>query len=152
MSNYKYYTKEGNQYTLKIQKVFIIIIATLILGVAFLLFVINTNTTNILIGLMFIALAALVFLRTTASTIIDTDAKQVIVKAFSFSESVAYNFSDYDGINQMSVSNYGVKGTSTVGLRFLVNGKAKEVKLLQSFMTTKTLHEVVKETEQIMGL
>jgi hypothetical protein len=152
MANYKYYIQNGNQFTLKVQKKFIIIISLLVSGVAILLFTLNPDTPNILIGFLFLALAALVFLRTTSSTIIDTTAKQIIVKQFSFSQAVTYNFNDYEGINSMTVSNYGVKGTSLVGLRFNVNGKEKEVKLLQSFMATKNLHEVVKETEQIMGL
>jgi hypothetical protein len=152
MENYKYYIQQGNQYSLKVQKGFLYIMIALVLGVAMLLFTIAANATNILIGLMFVALAILLFLRTSASTIINIDAKQIVVKAFSFSQPKIFHFKDYDGINQMSVSNYGVKGTSTVGMRFIVDGKAKEVRLLQSFMTTKQLYEVVKETEQIMGL
>jgi hypothetical protein len=152
MENYKYYIQQGNQYSLKVQKGFLYIMIALVLGVAMLLFTIAANATNILIGLMFVALAILLFLRTSASTIINIDAKQIVVKAFSFSQPKIFHFKDYDGINQMSASNYGVKGTSTVGMRFIVDGKAKEVRLLQSFMTTKQLHEVVKETEQIMGL
>jgi hypothetical protein len=152
MKNYKYYIQQGNQYSLKVQKGFLYIMIALVLGVAMLLFTIAANATNNLIGLMFVALAILFFLRTTASTIIDIDAKQIVVKAFSFSQPKIFHFKDYDGINQMSVSNYGVKGTSTVGMRFIVDGKAKEIRLLQSFMSTKGLHEVVKETEQIMGL
>jgi hypothetical protein len=152
MENYKYYIQQGNQYSLKVQKGFLYIMIALVLGVAMLLFTIAADATNILIGLMFVALAILLFLRTSASTIINIDAKQIVVKAFSFSQPKIFHFKDYDGINQMSVSNYGVKGTSTVGMRFIVDGKAKEVRLLQSFMTTKQLYEVVKETEQIMGL
>jgi hypothetical protein len=152
MENYKYYIQQGNQYSLKVQKGFLYIMIALVLGVAMLLFTIAANATNILIGLMFVALAILLFLRTSASTIINIDARQIVVKAFSFSQPKIFHFKDYDGINQMSVSNYGVKGTSTVGMRFIVDGKAKEIRLLQSFMSTKGLHEVVKETEQIMGL
>lgn len=152
MTNYKYYTQNGNQYTLKVQKVFITIMTLIVLGVAVMLFTINPNKTNNLIGLAFVAFAALIYLRTTASTVIDKGAKQIIVKPFSFSKPTTYEFKDYDGINNLSISNNGLKGTSTVGLRFIVNGKEKEVKLLQTFMSTKGLHEVVKETESIMNL
>jgi hypothetical protein len=152
MTKYKYYVQQGNQYTLKVQTGFITIVSLLLVALAVLLFTLNPDRPSILIGLLFLGMAALVFLRTTASTIIDTSARQIIVKQFSFSQPVTYYFKDYEGINSMTVSNYGVKGTSLVGLRFNVDGKEKVVKLLQSFMATKSLHEVVKETEKIMGL
>jgi glucan phosphoethanolaminetransferase (alkaline phosphatase superfamily) len=152
MEKYKYYTQEGNRYTLKVQKGLFIIAGLLICSIAIVLFTIKPDAVNILMGVVFLALGALVFLRITSSTIIDTASRQVIFKSFSFSKPMHFEFKDYEGFNNTTISNYGVKGTSLLGLRFNVNGKAKEVRLRQGFMSTKGLHEVLKETEQIMGI
>ena len=154
MQTLKYYIQEDGQYRLKNQKLAFIIFGSLIIagGIALGINYPPEKPANLYIAIILILVGILIFLRSTAKVLLDVNAQYVSLQPFSFSKPKILYFKDFDGFNVLHITQLGIKGTSTVGMLFIVNGKKKEVKLRQTFMTTKSLHKVVKETEQIMGL
>jgi uncharacterized membrane protein YfcA len=152
MSSYNYYTQEGNQFTLKVQRIYLAIMSFALGVIGFVCFYFaKGEIPTILIGIMFYAFGALVFLRTTSKTIIDTKTKTVTHQPFSFSKPMQFDFKDMDGFDSLSNYSGGIKASTIVGLTFLKGGKRKVINLRQGFMSTKGLHDVVKETQQIIN-
>jgi uncharacterized membrane protein YfcA len=148
---YNYYTQQGNEYTLKVQKTYLTIMSVAVAAIGILCFYFaKGEIPAILVGIMFFAMAALIFLRTTAKTVIDTKAKTVSHQPFSFSQPMIFDFKDMDGFDSLTSYSGGIKASTAVGLTFLKDGKRKAINLRQGFMSTQGLHDVVKETEQII--
>jgi hypothetical protein len=148
---YNYYTQQGNEYTLKVQKGYLTIMSMAVAAIGMVCFYFSKGEIpTILIGIMFFAFAALIGLRTTAKTVIDTKAKTVTHQPFSFSPPMVFDFKDMDGFDSLTNYSGGIKASTTVGLTFLKDGKRKAINLRQGFMSTQGLHDVIKETEQII--
>jgi uncharacterized membrane protein YfcA len=151
MTNYNYYTQQGNEYTLKVQKGYLTIMSMVVAGIGLVCFYFaKGEVPTILIGVMFFAMAALIFLRTTAKTVIDTKSKKISHQPFSFSQPMVFDFKDMEGFDSLTSYSGGIKASSTVGLTFTKDGKRKAINLRQGFMSTQGLHDVVKETEEII--
>ena len=158
MSLFKYYKYENGHYTLINQKTRFLITSVILILAAVSAFFPNPNSIlyfgkySIIGSIVLILLASFNFLRTTKKIHINPKAGYVSRQQFYFSKPELLYFKDFDMLHILHLTSFGIKTTSIVDMRFNINNIEQRINLRETLLSTKSLQEIVDETQQIMKL
>ncbi|MGO4293305.1 hypothetical protein [Chitinophaga sp. RAB17] len=154
MSNYKYFTQEGNKFHLKTSMSTAVVRSVVCLAIgATLYFIIPAEKKiGIWAALLFLIFALINLLKTTKKLTIDPNAKTVIHKNHALSGEVIYHFDNFDNFYVLSSRYLFITLDSTAFFIFDQNGNEKRVPIVVGLFSKQPAQNAINEVTEIMGI
>jgi len=156
MTQYNYFTQEGNKFHLKSKTSTAVIRAVICLAIAVILYFLIPSEKKI--GAwgagLFVVLALINILRSTKKLTIDIAAKTILHKNNALSGGVTYRFDEFVRFYVLT-SSYLFKFITMDSTAFLVfdqNGREKQVPIVVGIFSTRPAQKAVNEVGDIMGI
>lgn len=156
MKELKKFKQEGNIYSLKMTQsatYVLVIFGLLLFYIAF--FVLDSadktlKYSTVIIGLLVIFAG---YLRFGAKFIIDKNTGKILIKRNAISKEMEFNIKDFSRFHVEKIISLGFITTNVSGsIHFLKDGKEKGFLMVQTFLFSRPVQEVIDEAASILDI
>ena len=154
MSNYKYFTQDGNKFHLKTSMSTAVVrsVVCMAIGAALYLIIPAEKKIGIWAALLFLIFALINLLKTTKKLTIDRNAKTITHKNNALNGEVTYHFDDFESFYMLSTKYLFITMDSTAFFIFNQNGNEKRVPIVVGLFSKQPPQDAINEVSEIMGI
>lgn len=142
----KYFTQNGNQYTMKRQMGFSLVVIIAMGAAAIAGLFVNKPALTWICGIMTILFILAVALK---RVVIDMDRKEIYIKNGLFAPGFSIQFTDFISFQLASVRQSFITTNASLNILYTKNGKEKTAGIAEGF-TVRGMQQVLNEVEEIM--
>jgi hypothetical protein len=146
MSELKYFTRSGNQYTMKRQYGFSLIVIVVLAGAAIAGMYNNMPELMWICGVLTILFVLAIMLK---KVVIDMDQRQIFLKSGLFQAGANIRFEDILHFQLASVKQNFITINTSLNVLYVKDGKEKSLGIAEGF-TVGVMQRVLNEIEEIM--
>lgn len=146
MSELKYFTRNGNQYTMKKQLGFNFVVIGGMLGATILGVYIDLPAMSWVCGILTVIVAIALYLK---RVVIDMDNRSIFIKSGLIQPGIQIPFNDFVTFQLASIRHYFITTNTSLNLLFMKNGKERSLAIATGF-TVKAMQRVLNEIEEII--
>ncbi|NLR59459.1 hypothetical protein HGH93_15185 [Chitinophaga polysaccharea] len=154
MSNYKYFTQEGNKFHLKSSMSTAVArtVVCLAIGVAVYIIIPPEKKIGIWAALLFLLLGLINLLKTTKKLTIDPNAKTIAHKNNALNNEVVYHFNEFENFYVLNTKYLFITLDSTAFFIFTHNGNERRVPIVVGLFNKQSAQNAINEVSEIMGI
>lgn len=142
----KYFTKNGNQYTMKRQSGFSLIVIVILAAASVAGVYANKPALTWCCGVLTILFALAVLLK---RVVIDIDQQEIFLKSGLLAPACTIHFSDFVNFELASVKQSFITVNASLSIVYIKNGKEKKAGIAEGF-TVRAMQNVLNEIEEII--
>lgn len=146
MNNLKYFTAIGNQYTMKRDYVFLVMVCLALLGLT----ILGVRIKEPIVSWFFGIMAVVCFISIWSKLVlIDMDEKEFVVKVGLIGKRIEIPFEDFQSFKLVRMKQYFITTNTYLIICYLKDGKQKEAAIAQG-MTSKSMQKIANEIDEIL--
>ncbi|MBS0027351.1 hypothetical protein ACTJJ0_12115 [Chitinophaga sp. 22321] len=154
MSNYKYFTQEGNKFHLKSNMSTAVVrtVVCLVIAAALYFIIPPEKKIGIWAALLFLVFGLINLLKTTKKLTIDPNTKTITHKNNALNGEVVYHFNEFENFYVLSGKYLFITLDSTAFFIFNQNGNEKRVPIVVGLFSKHPAQSAINEVTEIMGI
>lgn len=147
MAQLNYFIKNGNQYVMKREYGFSVMIAVAMAALAFVGIYIKETAMFWIFGVLAVLCFASIW---SKQVIIDMDKKEIVMKIGFIGKLINIPLQDFQNFELIRIKHYFITTNTSLNLNYLKDGKEKEAMIAQGF-TTRAMQNLANEIDEILA-